>query len=689
MNLRNPFSSKIRTPFDALITMATIAILLIAEGCASIGNPSGGPRDERPPRYVSATPAPGSKDIPVDIEKINITFDELVNVKDAFSKVIVSPPSKSVPRVSSLGRRVTVQFNDSLLPNTTYTIDFADAIEDNNEGNRLENFSYTFSTGPQIDSLRIAGHVLSARALEPMQLKLVGLHRLPDSLYNGTPADTIVPAEHPANYMQSVNAALFSQRFYRVARTDDRGRFSIEGLPAGRYRIYALDDANSDYLFTNPDEEVAFSDVIISPYAEQAVATDSIFDLRLERLDTVVERRRTLFFPNDVILRSFPTARKQQYIQKYERVDSTRLDLIFNAPMAAMPEMIVVGMPDAKGWAIAEHSPGNDTISLWLKSPALVATDTLRLALRYDVLDSVLNYTAKADTLRFTTDRTRLRAAAEKARKELEKKQKKEADKKKHDSEAQQDSAAAPPIALLKVDFISPATQDVNRPVIIETATPLASLDSTAIRLEMKTDTVWNPIARPRLIPDTLNPRRLAIEGPWEYDTQYRVTIDSLAMQGLYGLHNGSISREFTTKAEKAYCSLTMRLSDWPSGLPAFVELLSQQDAPLAIVPLENGVARFLHINPGKYYIRVTEDLNANGKWDSGDPVTGLLPEMAYYYPKAISIKQNWNKDETWQVFATPIDMMKPEILLKNKPTQTKANTRARKPNEDDDEEDF
>ena len=111
----------------------------LAVSCASIGNPSGGPRDEDPPRFVRANPAPGS--VNVTPQRINIDFDELVNVKDAFTKVVVSPPSKSVPRVSSSGHRVTVQFNDTLLPNTTYTIDFSNAIEDNNEGNKLQGFT--------------------------------------------------------------------------------------------------------------------------------------------------------------------------------------------------------------------------------------------------------------------------------------------------------------------------------------------------------------------------------------------------------------------------------------------------------------------------------------------------------------------------------------------------------------------
>ncbi|MDE6811606.1 MAG: Ig-like domain-containing protein, partial [Muribaculaceae bacterium] len=157
------------------IISAAIMMLILAEGCASIGNPSGGPRDERPPRFVKADPAPGAVNVSSDRHRFRIEFDELIDVKDPTSKVIISPPGAVIPRVSAQGRHVEISFQDSLMPNTTYTIDFADAIQDINENNPVNNFAYTFSTGPVLDSLRIAGRVLSARAMEPLPRQLVGL----------------------------------------------------------------------------------------------------------------------------------------------------------------------------------------------------------------------------------------------------------------------------------------------------------------------------------------------------------------------------------------------------------------------------------------------------------------------------------------------------------------------------------
>ncbi|MDE5842507.1 MAG: Ig-like domain-containing protein [Muribaculaceae bacterium] len=663
------------------ITGIAIFTLLLAEGCASIGNPSGGPRDERPPRFIKADPAPGSVNVGVDRHRIRIEFDELIDVKDPTTKVIISPPGTEIPRVSAQGHHVDINFRDSLLPNTTYTIDFADAIQDINENNPISNFAYTFSTGTRLDSLRIAGYVLSAREMEPMQLKLVGLHRLPDN----DPASTGASTSLPLDFTESIHKDIFTKKFDRVGRTDDRGRFSIEGLAPGRYRIYALDDANSDYKFSNADEEVAFYDLILSPSSATASATDSIFNMKTGQLDTVLTRQRTVFLPNDVLLRSFLSRRKAQYIENYNRIDSTRLTLTFHAAADSMPEFNIIGMPaGAPKPFIAEHSLTNDTITLWLNSKSLIATDTLRLAVKYNVLDSLQRYVAKTDTLRFTTDRNALKKAQNAAKKLLEK-QKKRINK---DDANREETDTIPKIPLLGLNIPSGSSHEIGAPLRINADAPIARLDTNAFRLETKVDTIWKPFDAPAFSHDTLNPKSIILSAPFQPGKEYRLTVDSLAVKSIYDLHNARLEHTFRVKGEEEYCSLTLRLTDWPAATPGFVELLSA-DRPVAVAPLENSTAVFLHIQPGKYYARVVHDLNANGKWDSGDPLISLQPEEVYYYPKAINIKKNWNKDESWTVFAIPADTMKPEAILKNRPTMAKNRpnkTASQRPDEEEDE---
>ena len=177
--------------------------VMVAAG-ASIGRPEGGPRDEVPPVFVRSNPTPGA--LNVERGKVDIIFDENIKLEDIADKLVISPAQKQNPAVSSNGRRITVELRDTLRDSTTYTFDFSDAIRDLNEGNILDGFALDFSTGPSIDSLRISGMVLDSHTLAPQHGILVGVHR--------SDADTVFSCV----------------RMERVARTDDKGRFSLRGL---------------------------------------------------------------------------------------------------------------------------------------------------------------------------------------------------------------------------------------------------------------------------------------------------------------------------------------------------------------------------------------------------------------------------------------------------------------------------
>lgn len=622
----------------------------VLASCASIGNPSGGPRDEDPPRFVRANPAPGS--LNVNRQKIEIEFDELVNVKDAFSKVVVSPISKSTPRVSSLGRKITVQFNDTLIPNTTYTIDFADAIEDNNESNKLQGFTYSFSTGNVLDTLQISGMVLSADALEPQQGMLVGV------------------------YSNLADSALSTLPLERVAKTDDRGRFSIQGLAPGEYRLFAVADVDNDYKRANPEEAMAFYDFTLTPTAERVNAIDTVFDLLTGDVDTVLNRERTRFLPNDILLRSFESDYKSQFLQKYERVDSTRLRFIFNAPSETLPEISPVNVEGYKDWWTLERSAKNDTLTYWLNPATLVATDSLQIAATYFRTDSAQNLTLATDTLKFFTQRPKVTKKKEK--------------KKKKDEEADTIPVKIPALGF---KMISQSTQEVNLPLIMEFDTPLNRFDTTAFHLEMMVDTVWAPVPKawkPEHL-DSLNPRTFKIEYPWEYATDYRLSVDTLAATGIYGLMTDPLEHKFKTKAEEDYCALTLNISNFTDTIPAFVELVNNSDAPVRREKVVNNSVTFKYLAPGKYYVRIFEDHNGNGIYDTGDFNLHRQPDMAYYYPKIINLKKNWEKSESWNVFDTAIDLMKPEAIKKNKPATDKRNRNNKSENglEEEEEEDY
>lgn len=650
-----------------------LAALLVGVSCASIASPTGGARDEDPPRFVRANPAPGS--VNVNRTNIDIEFDEIVNVKDAFSKVVVSPPSKQVPRVSTLGRRVRVSFQDTLLPNTTYTIDFSNSIEDNNESNKLPSFTYTFSTGPEIDTLQISGMVLSAESLEPQQGMLVGV------------------------YSNLSDTAFATLPFERMAKTDDRGRFSIMGLAPGQYRIFALNDLDNDYHRANPEEEMAFYDVLLSPTSERIIATDTVFNLKNGEIDTIINRERTRFLPNDILLRSFESDEKSQYLVKYERQDSTRLNFIFNAKSAVLPKLKPVGYDNLEDWYVLEKSAHNDTLTYWITDPSIVSLDSLRVEAVYLRTDSAQNLSEITDTLRFYYSRSMKNDLANKAKEKEKALKQKEKEKEKarekalkegveYEEEEEEPEKPEP----LKLKMITSTTQEVYLPLVMEFETPLTRLDSTAFHIEMMVDSVWKPLTLPYKVEpvDSGNPRKLKIEYPWQLETQYKLTVDSLAATGIYGKTSNPLEHSFKTKAADDYSSLTFNITNFTDTVPSFVELLSSSDAPVARVKVVNHRAVFPYLSPGKYYVRIYEDYNGNGLFDTGNYGKNIQPDVAYYYPKTINIKKNWDKEETWDVFDTPVDMMKPYNLLKNKPEDDKKNrNRNGTQNDDEEEEDY
>lgn len=609
--------------------------------CANIGNPSGGPIDKTPPIFMRSNPTPNA--VNVKDRKIEIFFDEIVTLKDPSTKIIVSPAQTEMPRMSALGRKVTVELVDSLLPNTTYTIDFSNSIQDNNEGNAIDNFAFAFSTGSVIDSMRVSGYVIDSRTLEPMQSVVVGLQsNLADSAFH-------------------------KEKLQRVALTNDRGQFTIRNVSPGSYHIFALKDLDRDYKFGNPTEDIAFLDSIIVPSIGTREAADTVYN-DLNEIDTIMRATRPAYFPNDILLSMFNEDRKSQYLANNLRVDSTRISLTFAAASDTLPSLSIVGRNDVPDqWYTLERSQTNDTLTYWIRPTHLVSADTLMVATTYLRTDTASNLSWGTDTLKFTFQRQK-------------------AKKKKKNEET--DSLEQ--IRFMELHPLANGTQEVYAPLLLQTGTPIERYSREAFHLQRKlqNDTIFYPaeIKSIALRDSTLNRRDLVLKVDWEPGAAYTLAVDSLAMTDIYGLQTKPLKVDFNVRKMEEYGNIVFNITAVRDS--AIVELLDGTEKIVLRAPVKNHRAELLNLLPGKYYARLFIDRNGNGKYDTGNYDMHLQPEETVYYPGAINLKKNWDVEQTWDIYATPIDKQKPEAIKKNKPERKKwEKVNTEKTDTDEDEE--
>ena len=616
---------------------ALLMLMIVVYSCASMGNPDGGPYDEEPPKFVRSTPKPfaiNSKE-----KKVTIEFDEFIKLEKAAEKVVVSPPQLEQPEIKASGRKVVVGLVDSLRPNTTYTIDFADAIVDNNEGNPLGNYAFTFSTGTTIDTMEVSGTVLSASDLEPVKNIQVGLHSdLSDSAFMKKPFD-------------------------RVSRTDSRGHFSIRGIAPGKYRIYALMDGNQNYLFDSKTEMIAFSDSIIIPAMEDAMRQDTIWKDSLT-IDTIKSVGYTRFLPDDIILRAFKEENDRQYLTRSERDKENHFVLTFSARADTLPTLKGFNF-DERDAFIIEKTDRNDSICYWIKDSLIYQMDTLEIQMDYLATDTLDRLVPQTDTLFLANKLTRAE------REKLEAKAAEEKEKERKKKEKKGEKIEPEPTKFLTLNVDAPSAFDLDRNVYLSFDEPVASIDTAAIHMEIKKDSLWEEI--PFLfVSDSVLPRKYEILAEWEPEKEYQLSIDSMAFKGVYGLHTNKVKQTMKVKKLNEYGTILLNITGADST--AVVELLDGSGKVLRqqrITP--QNTADFYYLNPGtKFYIRLFNDRNGNGVWDTGKYSEHLQPEEVYYFPKVWEMKANFDFEENWNINAVPVEKQKLDEIKKQKPEETK-----------------
>lgn len=614
-----------------------IAFIMVA--CASIGRPEGGPRDEMPPVFIKSNPTQGQTN--VKSNKIEIFFDENLKVDDASNKVVISPVQKAMPSIIANGKKVSVELRDTLIPNTTYTIDFSDAIRDLNEGNPVDGFALDFSTGDSIDSLRISGMLFEARNLEPAQGMIVGV------------------------YSNLADSAISTLPLERISKTNQLGQFTIRGLKPGYYRIFALNDKNRDYHWDR-SEDVAFYDVALSPSVEPIEVMDTL--RASDGKDSLVSRQGVKFLPNNVLLTWFNEGYAAQYLKDYKRPERNRITFDFATKADTLPQITIINGKkaglDIDEWALLNAGETLDTLEYWINDSVILAQDSILVAARYLRTDTNENLSWTTDTLKLFY-------------KEPKKKKKKDKN---------EEADSIPEVKFLNWTLQAANPQDVNKPLHFLSSQPLAFIDNNGIKLSIKRDTIWESLPSPRILPDTSGYiLKYTIPYEWQAGEKYKLEIDSASLIGIYNECNKPYKQEFSVRPIEDYVNLYFNVSG--TELPVIVELLDGSDKVVATAPVIEGKASFNFLLPGKYFARAFIDNNNNGEYDTGKLLDKQQPEEVYYYPKIINAKKNWDIEQSWNIYEQPLDLQKPLQIKKNKPAQKKSGKNEQ--NQEEEEEEY
>lgn len=634
-----------------LSLLLTVIIGGVFTSCARMGNPDGGWYDETPPKVLGATPADKATD--VKAQKVKINFDEFVKIDNPTENVIVSPPQLQAPEIKATGKSIEVKLLDSLKANTTYTIDFSDAISDNNEGNPLGNYTYSFSTGAEIDTMEVSGYVVAAENLEPVKGILVGL------------------------YANLADSAFEKQPMLRVSRTDSRGHFVIKGVKRGTYRVYALQDVDGNYQFNQKSEMIAFNHELIKPSVMDDTRQDTLWSDSLHIAD-IKRVGYAHFLPDNITLCAFHEVLTSRYLLSVTRNEANHFAVNFSYGNPKLPQIKGLNF-NAHDAFIAIPNAKRDTIDYWLRDTALVNQDTLRMEMTYLMTDSAGQLVSQTDTLEVLSKQPyerrmkQLKATYEKWQKQQEKLKKK--------GEPYQTEMPRPTLA---IRMQNTNEIDPEKRLQLQFETPISTIDTTKVHLYTKVDSLWYranyqllPAARRNaeghfVRPDSLKyGMNYEISADWKPGQDYSFETDSTAFTDIYGAVTPKYKQGFKVKGDDEFGSLVITLTGL-DGQPCIVQLLDRNDKVIKEVAAEHQQAEFYYLKPETYYLRLFVDSNHNGIWDTGDYAKDRQPEAVYYYPGKIECKAKWDLTESWNPTSTPLYQQKPGAITKQKADKQK-----------------
>lgn len=575
----------------ALNILLGLSVSLFIYSCANQGYPTGGPEDKTPPKVTETKP----ENYAINFKggKVEIFFDEFVKLENINEKFVVSPPFKKAPIVKLKGRSIYVKLEEELKENTTYTLDFGDGIVDNNEGNPLGEYQFVFSTGETIDSLSIKGKIDNAFDELPVEKSMVMAYL---NTHDSVPLTTI------PDY---------------IALTDSAGYFQLNNLREGTYKLFAIVDGNKDYLYNGPGEMIGFFDELIVPSAHRFEQLDSISG------DSVVVSKATALEPNNIHIRMFEEENPLQYLTGYKRPRREKLEFEFNAKRTDSLKIDFIGFEENPNWFLAEINPTKDTLAFWITDSTIYKRDTLLAALQYLKTDTTNQLSLFQDTVKLNFK-----------------------DKKK----AKQSKKKKKQVKIIKptyqFSFKASSSQDLHKNIAMSFDEPLAKINYDSIHFYQLKDTLEIP-ADFKIEKDPKNLLQYNFIVDWQPETKYKIDIDSTAFQNIYGVYSDSFEGKITTRELEHYGKLFMNVSG--VKMPTLVQLLESGKEEKIIQTKKiksDQTIIFDYLEPKTYIVKIIEDRNENGVWDTGNYKEKVQPEQVYYFYKELKVRSNWEVED-------------------------------------------
>jgi len=582
-----------------LLYSGVLFILFGLYRCANVIAPTGGPKDVTPPKVVKSIPANHSANFTGN--KFSITFDEYIKLAKITQQLLVSPPMAKTPDFRLKGKTLSVRFNETLKPNTTYSIFFGDAIQDITEGNPLHNYTYVFSTGKSVDSLSLQGEVVNAKDLKPADNIFVMLYKNDN--------DTIPLDSLP----------LLVKPFY-LSKTDKKGKFLFSGLADTSYLIFALKDENYSLTFDQPTEKIAFLDSLVKPQFRPVPKIDSslldtltvklppdsvkmVADSLRHLADSLADAKMSsyklyLFLEPDTV----------QKLLKTKLIRPNTVQFVFNIPGENISIQSLNFHPDSV-WYRSEWTKSRDTLLWFLHLPH---PDTLSLIVLHG-----------KDTLGSPTVRIIPKQKFFRKRKKGTQTKKK-----------------------LYLSW-KPSVLGIIKPgqkVVLTFGQPVGKVIADSILLVQGKDSLYHP---PFIFLDSLH-RQLYFPIKIKDGSIYRLILPDSSIIDWNHFYNKKIILSLHSKVLKEYSDLNVTLKPEQPGNYIF-EILTEKETSVAIRYFSAAtVLHFPRVNPGKYLFKIIFDRNDNKKWDPGNYLKKQLPEKVIYFKNMARFRANWEVNEEW-----------------------------------------